>query len=669
MIPKHFRCGDPSQKCPLSVTKEIVKEASKDGKDCSCPCANPNCVDFRETVGLIEGISGGRAKIVYTVTALVVAFIIGMLIFGGGNPSLEQLKKLQALLVPLDSAVVELGKKTPFSPDGKPASLRVAALEREVSGVKKQADTALANKETSSIVQALQTVDQQITLVKHMIETIDQPATGGGINAAEAKRLMGKLQQLEDDTEATLEQVQTESPGSVAQFEDFIKEVKRSLAKARQIGSPPLVKTGGPESELLKKQLKAMVDGLNALKDRLMKLPPPQVDPWDPTTADIHIAACGDLTRDLVGPLAAAWSATEIVLGSEGRIFLRSDSKGKVLVEASSAEDGFSKLATGKLAVFFADRAPTESELAQFGSGFKASRSVAEVVALDALTLLVNPDVSLDDTFEIGQAFPLRLGAGPAGSSIRRHAEHFGISSPDALDVGGDQAVMSDPSLLALSLYHQDGTNHKGKFLAVKSSPESLALKPSDFTIATEDYRFSYRIVAWTTSHPTPEALSFVKFVTSNDGQTIVSDKGFVDLRLRPMQGDVPPESLAALGAALGVDSVSSAIRLSTNFRFEVGQAVLDLKAQADLERLPRFVADSYATHKVVILGFTDSSGPAARHTPLSKERAETVATELRRSKVDTRSGGLGPAFPVDTNETSAGKEKNRRAEVWVAKP
>jgi phosphate transport system substrate-binding protein len=274
------------------------------------------------------------------------------------------------------------------------------------------------------------------------------------------------------------------------------------------------------------------------------------------------------------------------------------------------------------------------------------------------------------DTFKIGEAVPLRLAAGPAGSSLRQRADRFGISSPDALDVGGEQAALSDPSLLALGLYHQEGTNLRAKRLAVKSSPESLALKPSPFTIATEDYRFSYRIVAWTSSQPTPEALSLVKFVTSNDGQTIVAERGFVDLRLRPPpEEQVSLEILAALGAALGVDRVSSAIRLPINFRFEVGEAALDLKAQADLERLPRFVADSYATHKVVILGFTDSSGPAELHTPLSKKRAEAVSIELRRSKVDTRSGGLGPAFPVDTNDTPAGKEKNRRAEVWVAKP
>jgi outer membrane protein OmpA-like peptidoglycan-associated protein len=131
----------------------------------------------------------------------------------------------------------------------------------------------------------------------------------------------------------------------------------------------------------------------------------------------------------------------------------------------------------------------------------------------------------------------------------------------------------------------------------------------------------------------------------------------------------VPPEILAALGAAIGSDTISSSIRLSTNFRFETGKSLLDLKAQADLERLPRFVFEKYPTHKVVILGFTDSDGGPDINMPLSKDRAEAVSTELRRSKVDARSAGLGPVFPVDTNATEAGKAKNRRAEVWAVRP
>lgn len=669
MTPKFFRCGDPTGRCPLSVTKEIIKESSKDGSDSSCPCANPNCMDFREPVGFIDGISGGRANLVYIGVATLAALILGLLIFGGGDPSLDQLKELKARLVPLESAIDQLERSEPSANTERPAPLRVEALKREAEEIKKQADKALEKGAVSAVAQAIQDVDQQMSLARHMIQTIDQPSSGGGVTAAEAKGLLVKLQRLEDDSESALDSVHSVSPSIVPKFEDLIDEIKRLMAKVRLIGSPPLAPTGGPQSELLKGQLQAVIGSLNLTSDRLGRFTPAPDLPFQPSDADIHIAASGELVRDLVGPLTAAWSDADIFEGPEGRVFLDSASKGKILIIPCSAEVGFSKLAAEEVRVFFSDRAPSQSELSQFGPSFKASRSVAEVVALDALTLLVNPEVTID-TFKIGEAVPLRLAAGADGSSIRRRADMFGLSSPDALNVGGEQAALSDPSLLALGLYHQEGTNLRAKRLAVKSSHESLALKPSPFTIATEDYRFSYRIVAWTASKPSPEALSLVKFITSNEGQTIVADKGFVDLRLRPMHGDdVPPEILAALGTALGVDSVSSAIRLSTNFRFEVGEAVLDLKAQGDLERLPRFVAESYPSHKVVILGFTDSSGGPKVNMPLSESRAKTVALELRRSKVDTRSGGLGSAFPVDSNKTSVGKEKNRRAEVWVVKP
>lgn len=667
MIHKYFRCGDPSQKCPSSVTKEIIKEVTKDGKDFSCPCANPNCVDFRRPVTFIEGLSGGRSKLVYG-AAFLALMILAVLIFGGGSSSLERLRELQARFEPLKSAVSELGTKSTLPKEEKAASLRVSAVERGFEELKKEADDALATGSASAVAHSIQNVDQQISIAKHTIQTFDQPVLGMGVNTTEAKLLLAKFQELEEDAETALEPVHAENPDNVAVFEDFIGEVKGAMTKARQLATPSAANPSSPESEVLKKKIQATIDNLTAIRTRLAGFTPAPVGPWAPAEAGLRIAASGELARDLVGPLIAAWAGTGLAEGPDGRTFLTSVSKGKMLVETLSVEEGFSKLAGGEITVFFADRAPTESEMEQFGPGFKASRSVAEVVALDAMSLLVNPEVSVD-TFEIGKSIPLRMAAGPASSGLRQRADMFGITSTDSLDIGGEQAALSDPNVMALGLYHTEGTNLRAKRLAVKASPEAMALKPSPFSIATEDYRFSYRIIAWTTSKPTPDALELVKFITSDAGQSIVAEKGFVDLRLRPMPGDVPPEIMAALGAALGVDKVTSALRLSTNFRFEVGDARLDLKAQADLERLPRFVAESYPTHKLVILGFTDMDGGPEINMPLSKNRAEAVAADLRKSKVDTRSGGLGPAFPIDSNATDSGKAKNRRAEVWVVMP
>lgn len=668
MIPKYFRCDDPSHNCPCSVTREIIKVVKVDDVDQSCCSENPNCVEFREPVGWLNGVTGGRANLVYLSLAGLAALIILIMFLNSGNPALDQLKKLQARFVPLNTAVLDLGKNSLPASEGESASMRFSSLEKETASVIKEADEALASGKGSEITEALKKVDQQSSLTKHLLETIYQPPAGEAVVKAEAKGLLTKLQQLADESEAALEPLYTKSPESVPKYDDFIIEIKKSMGTARQFVAPKNANTANPESELLKKKIQARIDGLKELRRPLAAFKPRPELPFDPAEAKIRIAASNDLANDLVGSLVAAWSDAEILHGPDERIFLKSAKLGNILLTPCTAEEGFSKLAKGESDVFFADRAPSQSELKQFGPDYKSSRSVAEVVALDALTLLVNPVCKID-TYQINVGMPLRLASGPDGSTVKKLAEFYGFKSKDSLEIMGEQAALSDPNLLALSLYHLEGTNLRAKRLAVQSSPVSLALKPSPFTIATEDYHFSFRIVVWTAAKPSPDALSLVKFATSDKGQEIVAKQGYVDLRLRPMQGDVPPEILAALGSALGVDSVSSAIRLSTNFRFESGDADLDLKAQADIERLPRFMAESYPTHKVVILGFTDSDGGPNINMPLSKKRAETVAAELRRSKVDTRSGGMGDTFPIDNNETAAGKTRNRRAEIWVVKP
>jgi len=661
MIPKYVRCGDPSQQCPLSVSKDIVKEQP----EWTCPCDNPNCSDFREPVGLVAGLSGGRPGLVYAGLSVVAVLILLIALLGGGNPTAKQLEELKARLVPLESKVAELESRSAPIVSERPAKVGVSDLDRTTSELEGKAREALRGKDEAKVASVLSDIEKTVRRFKSISGSIDKPDSGSGVKAAEARSLVDKLETLESDGEQALDAAYTSSPGSAQMFDEFLMDVDLTLSRARGLAAGGTAATS-PEGEELKKALAECLSSLEETKTSLtaFRPPPPPPDlPFQPADADMVITASSDLAGELVAPLVSGWAKAESMKGPEGRHFIESPTAGKVLVEPLIAPEGFKRLAAGEIKVFFSDRNP-----AVFGQDLKSSRSVAEVVALDAMTLLVHPDNPLE-VFEIGATASLRVGAGPEGSPIRSRAQLFGLNTRAASGLAGEEAALTDRNLLALSHYHEEGVNLRAKRLAVKPSPEALSLKPSPFTIATEDYRFSFRIVAWMTPNPSPETLSLIKFCTSNDGQSIVADQGYVDLRLRPIQGDVPPKILAALGAALGVGQVSSAIRLSTNFRFEVGESDLDIKAQADLERLPRFVANKYPDYKVVILGFTDSDGGPEINMPLSKDRAEEVAKELRLSKVDTRSGGLGPTFPVDTNETEAGKAKNRRAEVWVAKP
>ena len=663
MIPKYFRCGDPSQKCPHSVTKELLKEDPK----WECPCNNPNCVDFREPVSFFV-----VHRLWFIGAAALVLLFLFLTLLGGKDPCAPKLNDFQARFAKLEKDVASLeGRPKSDGDSGAKLSRDVKALENDTKKLGQAANQAIQSKDIGTIERLISETKQRIESAKVLSQSLDKPETGSGVIAAEAKPLIGKLIALQQEVEEQQEIAESKCPKHVGDFETVTTNVAASISKARRLINGGASAT--PVDANLISSVKDSITDLQAIHKQLISLPPPVHTPIksEPpfTHPDLQIGAAPGIAERLVGPLAAAWTSSTVIAGPEdGLLFIDGGPGKKLVVKPMSVEGGFESLAAGDIALFFADRSPTAAELARFGSGFKESRSVAEVVALDALTLLVHPENPID-TYEVGQALSLRAAAGPQGSAVRSKAEQFGLRSGAISEAIGEEAAMQDRNVLACGLYHLEGQNLRAKRLAVKASKESSALKPSPFTVATEEYLYSYRIVAWTPTKPSDTALSFVKFITSNPGQAAVDECGFVDLRLRPIPGDIDPKILAALGAALGVDSVSSAQRLSTNIRFAVGDSQLDLKAQADIERITREAASNYPTHKVVILGFTDTDGGAAINQPLSVKRADTVATELRRSKVDTRAGGLGASFPVDTNETEAGKSRNRRAEVWVVKP
>jgi outer membrane protein OmpA-like peptidoglycan-associated protein len=660
MTPKYFRCGDPSQKCLHSVTKELLKEDPK----WVCPCSHPNCVDFREPVSFIS-----VHKRWFIGASVVVMLFLLLALLTGKDPCVPKLNDFQSRFAKLEQDLASLERK-PKTDSDLGAKLRsdVAALESDAKKLGQAANQAIANKDLGAVERSKSETKQRLESAKILSQSLAKPESGSGVAAAEAKTLVGKLIALQQEIEEQQEIAESQCPKHVGDFETISANVASCVSRARRLTTGGA--TNAPVDANLISAVNNSIEALQASYDLLASLPPPAAVIKPPfTDADLMIGAAPGIAERLIGPLAAAWTGVSAIPGHDnGLLFIDGGQGKRLLVKSMNSEDGFESLAKGDVALFFADRSPTVAELAPFGVDFKESRSVAEVVALDALTLLVHPDNPIK-TYEVGQSLSLQAAAGPQGSAVRSKAEQFGLRSSTISEAIGEEAAMQDKNVLACGLYHLEGKNLRAKRLAVKASKDSQPLKPSPFTIATEEYLYSYRIVAWTNTKPKQLALDFVAFITSDAGQQEVKQSGFVDLRLVGDSGNVDPAKLAALGEAIGSKTISDARRLSTNIRFEVNDAQLDLKAQADLERITRTAASDYPKHTVVILGFTDSSGGAAINQPLSVKRAEAVAAELRRSKVDTRSNGLGDLFPIDTNDTEAGKARNRRAEVWVVKP
>ena len=71
----------------------------------------------------------------------------------------------------------------------------------------------------------------------------------------------------------------------------------------------------------------------------------------------------------------------------------------------------------------------------------------------------------------------------------------------------------------------------------------------------------------------------------------------------------------------------------------------------------------------VEIDGYTDNVGEKTKNLVLSQDRAKAVETYVEKKGIDTKrieSAGFGDSNPVGDNNTSAGKQLNRRIEFKI---
>jgi outer membrane protein OmpA-like peptidoglycan-associated protein len=102
---------------------------------------------------------------------------------------------------------------------------------------------------------------------------------------------------------------------------------------------------------------------------------------------------------------------------------------------------------------------------------------------------------------------------------------------------------------------------------------------------------------------------------------------------------------------------------------FDTNQAQLKSGGMRNVQKLAEFFRQ-YPQRKVMIEGFTDSTGSDGRNQDLSNQRAGSVRTALLGmgvgdERIATR--GYGEAFPVAGNDSAAGRQLNRRVEVIIS--
>jgi outer membrane protein OmpA-like peptidoglycan-associated protein len=99
---------------------------------------------------------------------------------------------------------------------------------------------------------------------------------------------------------------------------------------------------------------------------------------------------------------------------------------------------------------------------------------------------------------------------------------------------------------------------------------------------------------------------------------------------------------------------------------FETGKSDLNPRGMQAVHDIASFMHER-PDRSIQITGYTDSTGSAQLNAALSDARAASVKTALvsqgiPASRIETK--GMGPANPVASNDTAAGRQQNRRVEL-----
>ena len=356
-----------------------------------------------------------------------------------------------------------------------------------------------------------------------------------------------------------------------------------------------------------------------------------------------------------------------------------------VTLRAEGTATAFTALADATADIGMASRAIKDSEaqtLATKGTPDMRSPATEHVLGLDGIAVIVqaNNPVHELDAAQLKKAFSGQVSTwkdvGGTGGGIHLYARDDRSGTYDTFKslVLGDaklppgaarfessealaDAVAADPDALGFTSV---STVRNARALALKQAG-GAAMYPSSFTVSTEGYFLSRRLYLYSLLSASPTAQQFVFFALSSDGQKVVRDAGFVDLDVS-LQDPGP-----CVGRCPGryAELTRDAKRLSLDFRFRTGREELDSRATRDFDRLLGFLRGRPG--RLRLIGFSDGSGNAAGNVALSLARARTIAAELdARGVHPDQVAGLGGEMPVASNDDEAGRERNRRVEVWL---
>lgn len=117
---------------------------------------------------------------------------------------------------------------------------------------------------------------------------------------------------------------------------------------------------------------------------------------------------------------------------------------------------------------------------------------------------------------------------------------------------------------------------------------------------------------------------------------------------------------------------VGTQIRITEQVEFDTGKSTIKPASADLLKKVGDILRDNPGFTLIRVEGHTDNKGNKGNNQILSKQRADAVKKWLtEKEKIDAKrltTAGFGQDKPIDTNDTEAGRQNNRRVEFHVEK-
>ncbi|UMA64829.1 phosphate ABC transporter substrate-binding/OmpA family protein [Roseivivax marinus] len=385
---------------------------------------------------------------------------------------------------------------------------------------------------------------------------------------------------------------------------------------------------------------------------------------------------------------------------------------GRFSFHLTTTDEGFADLMADDADAVMALREirPAEVEIArQAGMGVLDEANRSRVIALDAMVPVVAPsnpvaDLSLRQLARLlggrisnwsqlgGPDAPVVVHVRDARSGLAQGIEDrilapAGLSLPKTAvrhetTAALADAVADDPFAFGIASVSETGF---ARVLPI-AGPCGFELEAHRLAVKTEDYPLTAPMFLYLPARRMPALVrEFLSFTRSDAAQIVIRRAGFVDQSPEEVplgdQGDRFANAISVAEGDAGLSELKRMVatlrpmqRLSTSFRFEPGSARLDAQSRSNVYQLAHAIeAGRYDTRRLMFVGFSDGVGPASANLDIARQRAAAVrdaviaaAETADLEQVTIGTDAFGEAMPMACDDTSWGRQANRRVEVWV---